>query len=116
MYTKNEKEKKMAFKKQEFFVYEDITKNGNTDDVLSIPLVIMQNQGVYQGFVPGFVMKDIIDEDLEECKKKLVEHTKKVVKTKVNNNQVFPFFPTNEEIKKDFKNVVLIKRVNIKVK
>ena len=106
----------MAFKKQDKFIFEDVTINQNTSDVISVPLVIVKGTNKYQGFVPGFVMKDIVSENLEDCKQKLIEHTKNLIKTRIKNNQGFPFFPTNEEIKQDFKNVVLIKRMNVKVR
>ena len=106
----------MAFKKQGKFIFEDVTINSNPSNVLSIPLVIQKGENVYQGFVPGFVMKDVVSTNLEICKSKLLEYAKQVIKTRIKNNQGFPFFPTNEEIKQDYKNIVLIKRINVKVK
>ncbi len=106
----------MAFKKQEKFIFEDTTINANNSDVLSIPLVIMHTNNVYQGFVPGFVMKDVVDSNLDSCKQKLLVYVKQIIKTKITNNQSFPFFPTNEQIKQDYKNVILIKRINVKIK
>lgn len=79
---------------------------------LVVPMVIrkrkINNQIVFTGFVPGFVGKDVIDEDLESCKKKLSEKTKTKLIDMINQNSPFPFFPTKEELLEDFDDIVSI--------
>lgn len=108
----------MAFKKSsEVFAFEPIVEPATSvkDNKVNIPLVFTKEDGKYHGFVPGIIMRDVVENDLEICKQKLLETIKPILKNKVSNNLPFPFFPTNEEIKKDFKSVVLIKRISIKV-
>lgn len=88
---------------------------GVVDGEISLPLVITLENKQYHGFVPGIVMNDIVDDDIEKCLSNLKEHTKQYVLKKIENKDSFPFFPTNDEIKKDFKNVVKIKRIKAKI-
>ncbi len=89
--------------------------SGVVDKKITIPLVVTLEDKTYHGFVPGIVMNDIIENDIEKCLNALKEYVKKYVLQKIKNKQPFPFFPTNEEIKSDFKNVVHIKRLTAKV-
>ena len=60
-------------------------------------------------------MKDIVEQTIEECQIKLISFIKTKVKSMIDNKQPFPFFPTNDEIKKDYAKTVLIKRFSVKV-
>lgn len=105
----------MAFIKRTNFAFEDNNKETNVvDGKVSIPLVITKESGKYHGFVPGIVMKDVIEQNITDCETILKDHVRKYV-LKVREDKVaYPFFPSNEEIKQDFKNVVLIKRLSVK--
>ena len=103
----------MAFKKNEHFAFEEDTKQKEPENV-SIPLVITKEANGFHGFVPGFVMQDIVDTSQQECMQKLVEFVKIQVKYFIKNNLQFPQFFENDLITKDFKNVVQIKRITIK--
>lgn len=80
------------------------------DDFVLIPLVFILENEKYHGFVPGFVMRDIISSDLNECKKMLTNYVKTEAKKMIEENIDFPYFPEDGEIKADFKNVVDILR------
>lgn len=108
----------MAFKKTtDMFTFESIlTEPKNTENTkISIPLVFTKENSQFHGFVPGIVMQDVIENDLELCKTNLLQQIKIILKNRISNKLPFPFFPTNEDIKKDFKNVVLIKRISIQL-
>lgn len=85
---------------------------------LHIPLVILKNESPnstfpYLGFIPGFLMKNINGTTIDECKSKLKEYLIQKLKIMKQNNEPFPFFPTREEIMKDFSGVELIEFVKI---
>ncbi len=110
----------MAFVKRNYFAFEQNeekkTEKQQDNTKISIPLVFTRENGKIHGFVPGIVMKDIVHEDISQCEIDLKEHVRKfVIKTRAENLS-FPFFPTNEQIKRDFKHVVIIKRLNIQNK
>ena len=108
----------MAFRKtNEPLAFDPIVSPATSvkDNKVSIPLVFTKEKGEFHGFVPGIVMLDVVSKDLEICKQKLLETIKPILKNKISNNLPFPFVPSNEEIKKDFKDVVLIKTISIKV-
>lgn len=108
----------MAFRKtNEPLAFDSIVKpaTGMKDNKINIPLVFTKEKGEFHGFVPGIVMKDVVDIDLDNCKKKLLQAIKPILMNKVQHDLPFPFFPSNEEIKKDFKDVVLIKTISIKL-
>lgn len=79
---------------------------------LIVPMVIrhrkIADKMVYTGFVPGFEGKDVIGENMEECKTRLFERTKKVLIEMLKNDKPFPFFPTKEELMEDYKDIVNI--------
>ena len=106
----------MAFVKNQTFAFEkiELPKENINVGVVSIPLVITKENGKYHGFVPGFVMKDFIDENKEKCLENLTIYIKNTAKDFVKNKKQFPDFPTNEDIKNDFKYVVTIKRFSVK--
>ena len=105
----------MAFIKNTNFAFELETNPPTSvkDGKVSIPLVFTKEEGKIHGFVPGIVMSDIVEDNIELCQKKLLNFVKVDVKNKKDANAPFPFFPTNEQIKKDFKHVVLIKRISV---
>lgn len=105
----------MAFIKNNHFAFEE-GKQEKKEEKISIPLVFTREDGKIHGFVPGIVMKDIVCEDIAECEKLLKEHVKTFVKSANVNSIEFPYFPSNEHIKRDFKNVVLIKRLSMQTK
>ena len=85
---------------------------------LSIPLVVLkntaQNSNSYIGFIPGFLMKNISANTSEQCIKNLKEYLTTKLKTMIKQNEPFPFFPTEEEIRKDWDNVEIIEFVCVK--
>ena len=87
---------------------------------ISVPLVFTRHKDgdtiTYKGFVPGIIMRDIVSSDLEDCKAKLMEKAQDKLTVKVQLKSQMPFFPTNEEIKVDFDNVCLIKRIKFSYK
>lgn len=106
----------MAFVKRNYFAFEQNKEENPKEEKISIPLVFTRENGKIHGFVPGIVMKDVVCETKDECEKILKQHIKTfVIKTRKDGSD-FPFFPSNEHIKRDFKNVILIKRVNIENK
>ena len=102
-----------------------ITSFGKVDTLtqygeIAMPLVILKAQNIsttkYIGFIPGITTKDITSNNLDDCKKLLKEQTKKIITQMAKDNIEFPFFPTKEDILKDFKNVVEIIYIKIKSK
>lgn len=83
--------------------------------MVSIPYVYTRENNEYHGFVPGFHIKDVIYKNLNDCKKALKLYIKEEILKRIENNQPFPFFPTDEEIKRDFDNVVEIVRENFEI-
>ena len=82
---------------------------------ISVPLVFLKTKDgdkiLYRGFIPGIVMKDVIDESLDTCKELLTEKAKEKLKAKVQLASQMPYFPSNEEVLKGYDNVCLIKRI-----
>ena len=103
----------MAFKRYDDFGFAGVVEPATSvvDGKVSIPLVFTLEGSQYHGFVPGIVMKDIVEQTIEECQIKLISF----IKSMIDNKQPFPFFPTNDEIKKDYAKTVLIKRFTVKV-
>ncbi len=86
---------------------------------LSVPLVVLKNDiknssSRFIGFIPGFLMKNIISNEKEECMLKLKTFLKKKLKVMMKNNEPFPFFPSKQEILKEYDNVELIEFIKIK--
>ena len=83
---------------------------------LSVPLVIIwkteNKQKSFHGFVPALSKKDIISHNLEDCKTALKAEALKLIKQYKNTE--FPFFPSKEEILKDFENVCYLTFIKIK--
>ena len=107
----------MAFLKGTHFAFEEKVEqqeNKPEKTTVVIPFVVTVENKIYHGFVPGIVMNDVVCETKEQCIEKLKPIVKQYVLSKKQSLD-FPFFPTNEEIKQDFKNVVLIKRVSVKI-
>ena len=84
---------------------------------INVPMVFVKKiengEKYYHGFVPGIMMKNIISKSLEDCQQKLLPLIQEKLKTKIQLKSTLPYFPTNEEIVKDFDNVVCIKRFKI---
>ncbi len=85
---------------------------------VSIPLVVIKNSMEsakipYIGFIPGFLMKNINGYTIDECKTKLKEYLINKLKIMKLNEEPFPFFPTKEEILKDYDNVELVEFIKI---
>ena len=85
---------------------------------VSIPLVIIRNttENVsipYIGFIPGFLMKNVNGHTVDECKTKLKEYLVKKLKMMKQNDEPFPFFPTKEEIMKDYDNVEIVEFIKV---
>lgn len=81
------------------------------DDKVSIPLVITYEKNLYHGFTPGIIMKDIVSLNKDICVENLKSFVKQKIIKMINDETTLPFFPSNEEIKEDFDNVRLIKRI-----
>lgn len=94
--------------------------NALTDlDEVVVPLVVNKRKDkdgtlTYHGFVPGIMVEDVVDTDLETVKSALDTKFKKVIGNMINNNIPFPFFPDKDQIIKDYKDVVFIKLLKIK--
>ena len=87
------------------------------NNTLKVPMVIRHREiddiMVYTGFVPGFAEDDVISIDFEQCKKLLKERTRQNLERYIDEKLKFPFFPTEKEIREDFKDVVYIKFLEI---
>lgn len=95
-----------------------ITSFGKADSLatgeIMIPLVILKKtQDTYSGFIPGFVMKNIVENTPEECFAKLKVYLNQKLKSIKENGDTFPFFPNRKEILKDFENVYKIEFIKI---
>ena len=100
------------------------TTNGKVDALaisgeLCIPLVILKNDNKaselpFLGFIPGFLMKNVNGKTLEDCKEKLLNYLKQKLQRMMQEDEPFPFFPTKEEILKDFDNVELVEFIKVK--
>ena len=94
--------------------------NAFTDlDEVVVPLVVNTRKDkdgklTYHGFVPGIMVEDVVDTDLETVKSALDTKIKKVIGNMINDNIPFPFFPDKDQIIKDYKDVVFIKLLKIK--
>lgn len=86
-----------------------------TMETVSVPLCIKKQKDsdgvVYVGFIPGIIMRDVQSGDLEDCKEKLLAKAKDKLREKASLSGKMPYFPTNDEIVKDFDNIVVIKRI-----
>lgn len=82
-----------------------------------LPMVIrkrkINNETMFTGFVPGFEENDVIESDIETCKSRLLERTKKKVSQMIKSDSPFPFFPTKEELLEDFDDIVNITFVKV---
>lgn len=108
----------MAFLKSDDFILENGVQPATSvvDGKVIIPLVFTNEEDGFHGFVPGIAIKDVVCKDIKECETKLFATIKPIILEKITNKKPFPFFPENDEIKQDFKNVCFIKRISIKVK
>lgn len=93
-----------------FGVVSSLDENGE----VKLPLVICKEKGKFVGFVPGFVMNSFIESDIEVCKTKLKEFVKNEVTKMVKEKTPFPFFPNEEEIFEDFKDVKYLEFIKLK--
>ena len=86
-------------------------------DALILPMVIrkrkINNEIKFTGFVPGFEEDDVIENDLETCKTRLLEKTKAKVADMIKSDSPFPFFPNKEELLEDFDDIVNITFVKV---
>ena len=112
---------KMAFRRESFKIDKEINKpsqeiNTLGKEQLSVPLVVTLENNSYHGFVPGIVMKDITDTNLNSCKEKLFLFATKKIKEMILQKKKLPYFPDNDMIKQDFENVIFIKRLTLEQK
>lgn len=99
----------------------NITSFGRADSLASgevmIPLVVLKNpngtNAAFSGFIPGFVMKNIVEASPEECLSKLKSYLTQKLKIMLENNEPFPFFPTRAEIMREFDGVHSIDFIKI---
>lgn len=82
------------------------------------PLVVVKkvdkNEVKYVGFVPGLLMQDIENKDMEVVKEKLTESAKSFISKMLKEDTPFPFFPSKDEIMVDYPDTVFIKYIKIK--
>ena len=97
-------------RKEPFGVVCSLAVNGE----IKLPLVVCKEKNQYVGFVPGFIMKTIVEKDIDICKIKLKDYAKQEVMRMSKNKQPFPFFPSEEEIFEDFQNVKYLEFIKIK--
>ncbi len=104
----------MGFKKQNNILFEGIVPKASSvsNGMINIPLVFTKEKGSIHGFVPGFSIKDVIATNLQDCKKLLNLYVKEEVLKRIENQDSFPFFPSDDEIYNDFDNVIKIIRIN----
>ena len=92
----------------------------SVSEEISMPLVIIkeinQTETKFRGFIPALTNKDVITDNLDDCKTALKQKAKKIVHQMAKDNLEFPFFPCKEEITNDFKNVYQIIYIKIKSK
>lgn len=81
---------------------------------IKLPLVVVKEKGKFVGFVPGFIMTSFVESDIEICKTKLKDYAKNEVTKMVKEKAPFPFFPSEEEIFEDFKDVKYLEFIKIK--
>ena len=86
---------------------------------LLIPLVFIKNicktgNTNYIGFIPGFLMKNISAETLQECKSSLKDFLMNKLKQLKKSGEPFPFFPNKEQILKSYENVDSVEFIKIK--
>ena len=84
----------------------NITSFGKADSLASgevlIPLVVLKkSENSFAGFIPGFVMKSIVENSPEECLANLKTYLTQKLKIMKENGEPFPFFPNRNEIMKD---------------
>ena len=79
---------------------------------IKLPFVVryrkIDGKMVYTGFVPGITPVDVIADNGEECKQKLIEKTTEVIKKMLKEKAPFPFFPTEKELMEDFDDIYSI--------
>ena len=103
-----------------------ITANGRVDalninGVLMAPMVVIRQESTdgknhYAGFVPGIIMKNVVAGTERECMENLKETFSHIVKDMYKKKVPFPFFPTKEEIYKDYQDVKSIAYIKIRKK
>lgn len=85
---------------------------------VSMPLVILKKinlKGVkYLGFIPGLTNKDVVCDSAQQCKDELKNIASQIVKEMAKNGTEFPFFPSKEDILKDYPNTAEIAFIRIK--
>lgn len=69
---------------------------------LDIAIVIEKQDENFVGFVPGLIMKNIYNTSLEQCEIDTIAYTKQTIQKMSQENLPMPFFPSNEEINRDF--------------
>lgn len=82
------------------------------------PLVILKKtvdaKIKYIGFVPGLLMDNIENIDIETVKTKLSKQAKSHMNNMLKDNSPFPFFPTKEEILEEYPDTVYLRFIKIK--
>lgn len=85
---------------------------------LMVPLLILKtgNKDIvsYAGLVPGLLMKNVISPTPEKCLEDLKQYIKIRFKTMLDKEEPFPFFPSKEEIEKDYDNIISLTFIKIK--
>ena len=86
---------------------------------VDIPLVILKRENLngsftYSGFIPGFMAKTLSADNYDDCKKLLKEFLMEKLKRMRKDNDPFPFFPTETEIRQDYDDVFTVDFVKVK--
>lgn len=107
----------MAFKRSDELSFPSMQEKFtiNLNEPISIPLVFTKEDGMFHGFTPGIKIKDVVSFGIESCYKDLTIKIKTIILQKIKNKEQLPFFPNDDEIKNDFDNVILIKRITLRL-
>lgn len=96
----------------------NITSYGRADSLVAgevlVPLVVLKkSENSYAGFIPGFIMKNIMENTAEECFAKLKIYLTQKLRILKETGEPMPFFPDRKEIMNDFENVHQIQFIKI---
>ena len=81
-----------------------------SEEKVEVPFVFLKLKDGYHGFVPGIVKRDVIDEDYNRCVASLEDKMKDEIDKIKKGAVAIPFFPTDEQIYRDFDDVYAIIR------
>ena len=80
------------------------------EEKIEVPFVLLKLKDGYHGFVPGIVKRDVIDDDYNRCVARLEINMESEIEKMKRGVLSIPFFPTDEQIYRDFDDVYAIIR------